>query len=132
MAVGATQRLTGHNVRMISRQVETHVKGFLVIARLARIQLLGSNSAVPCMADALGDIDLELLLQGQLEETLAGGQQFLDARFSDGVALDVEKSPSAARFVDLICNPFPGCPVILIERADINDWQCFHDEVSLF
>ena len=108
MAVCATQRLADQHLGMIEVHVETHIEGFLEIARFARVELLGGNRAVATVMGCLGDVDLELFCSRQGEESFGGAQQFGDPRRADRVAGDVEKAPLAADAVNLLSHGGPG------------------------
>src|SRR3546814_8515982 len=59
--------------------------------------LFGGDGAVTAMMVRLGDIYLEFFFYRQREKALGLAQDFGDARRADGVSLDVEKAPLAAR-----------------------------------
>src|SRR3990167_6484565 len=106
---------------MIGGHMETHVEGFLEVAGLARVQLLGGNRAVATVMSGLGDVDLELFCSRQGEESLGGAQQFGDPRRADRVAGDVEETPVAAGSVNLLGHGGPGGLVAAVERGDIDN-----------
>jgi hypothetical protein len=80
--------------------METHVEGFLEVARLARVELLGGDGTIAAVVLAPGDVDLELLLGRQREETAGMLAQRGDALGADRMTLDIEEAPLAAGAVD--------------------------------
>ncbi|MNP39884.1 hypothetical protein D3C76_1334740 [compost metagenome] len=126
VAVRATQGFFRQHFRVIGRQVQAHVEGFLQVAGLGRVQLFGGDGAIATVVAGLGDVDLELFFDGQDEEALGAAQYLGDARRADGMALDVEKAPLAAGAVDLLGDGLPGAGFIAVERADVDDGKAVH------
>lgn len=88
--------------------MKPHVEGFLQIARLARVELLGGNRPVAAVVSGLGDVDPEFLFGGLGEEGLRRTEQGVDALGADGMADDIEEAPFAAGAVDLFGDGGPG------------------------
>ena len=123
MPVGPAQRFAGLHVRVVGRHMETHVEGFLEVARLAGVELLGGDGTVAAVVRALGDVDLELDLGGQGEEAPGVVVEPGDACGADRVALDVEEAPLAAGAVDRLGDGQMAGLVGVIERGNIDDGQ---------
>ncbi len=123
MTVGPAQRLFGQHFRVICRHMETHVEGFLEVARLARVELLGSDGTVAAVVAALGDVDLQLFFGGQGKEPLGMVGEGSDALGADRMTLDVEEAPLAAGAVDGLGNGQMAGLVGVIERGNIDDGQ---------
>ncbi len=123
MTVGPAQWFAGQYLRMIGRHMETHVEGFLEVARLARVQLLGGDGTVAAVMAALGDIDLQLFVGGQGKETLGMVGEGGDALGADRMTLDIEEAPLAAGAVDGLRDGQMAGFVGVIERGNIDDGQ---------
>ena len=82
VSVGPVEGLAGAHVGMLRRQVQGHVEGLLEVAGQRRVELLGGDRAIAAMVAATGDIDLQLLFDGQREELPRRRQQGFEAPVS--------------------------------------------------
>ncbi len=123
MTVGPAQRFAGQYLGMVGRHMETHVEGFLEVARLARVELLGGDGTIAAVMAAFGDIDLQLFVGGQGKETLGMVGEGGDALGADRMTLDIEEAPFAAGAVDRLGDGQMAGLVGVIERGNIDDGQ---------
>ncbi len=123
VSVGPAQRFAGQHLGVIGRHMETHVEGFLEVARLARVQLLGGDGSVAAVVTALGDIDLQLIFGRQRKEPLGMVGEGGDALGADRMTLDIEEAPLAAGAVDGLGDGQMAGLAGVIERGNIDDGQ---------